>query len=296
MLLKDKELDLIRIFMHIDDFCLYLEKYLQDQPEEKLLLGRFEGRMSISEILSIIVFYHHSGYKCFQYYFQRMVEPELQSYFPGLVTYKRFLTLIGKATPHLYLLAKHQCLATSQTGIMYVDAKKLPVCHNRRINNHKVFKGLASRGYSSTGWFFGLKLHLVINNLGQVANFCLTAGNIADNNSEVLRQLFTGLNGTCYGDKGYLTKIFEELLDGGVKLVTKIRKNMKNKLMDLQDKYRLFKRGVIESVFDIMMTVCDIEHTRHRSPKNGMAHMLAAIIGYGFLEKKPTVLVPKMLN
>ena len=163
MLLKDKELDLIRIFVSIDDFCNELSVYLEKYPVQRKALGRFEGRMSISEILSIIIFYHHSGYKCFQYYYLQMVEPELREYFPGLVSYKRFLTLIGKSAPHLYLLGKHQCLQYERTGIHYVDAKKLPVCDNRRINKHQTFRGLAARGYSSTGWFYGLKLHLVIN-------------------------------------------------------------------------------------------------------------------------------------
>ncbi|THH34213.1 transposase, partial [Neolewinella litorea] len=90
--------------------------------------------------------------------------------------------------------------------------------------------------------------------------------------------------------------IFSELYQQGIKVVTKIRKNMKNKLMPINEKYALFKRGVIESVFDILMTVFDIEHTRHRSPQNALAHMLSAVAAYSFMEQKPAVLLPKLLG
>jgi hypothetical protein len=35
---------------------------------------------------------------------------------------------------------------------------------------HKVFAGLAERGKTSTGWFFGFKLHLMINYHGELLN------------------------------------------------------------------------------------------------------------------------------
>jgi hypothetical protein len=56
------------------------------------------------------------------------------------------------------------------------------------------------------------------------------------------------------------------------------------------------KRGIIESTFDILMTVCDLEHTRHRKPMNAVTHILAALIAYQFLDKKPTVFFPSIQN
>ncbi len=296
MLTKDKADKLIEIFVTVDDFCLHLEEWLATHPQPDFHPPRFEGIMSVSEILSIIIFYHYSGYKCFQYYYQDMVEQELRTYFPKQVSYKRFLQLISKSVPHLYVFTKWQCMQAQSTQIYFIDSKKLPVCHNRRIHNHKVFKGLAERGRSSTGWFYGFKIHLVINNLGQAVNFMITPANVSDANPEVLRHILLKLQGNCYGDKGYLSKIFAELYQQGLKLVTKIRKNMKNKLMPLQEKYQLFKRAVIESVFDILMTVFDLDHTRHRSPQNAMAHQIGAMAAYSFMDQKPAVLMPKLLN
>jgi len=59
-------------------------------------------------------------------------------------------------------------LSGEQTGVYFVDSIKLAVCHNRRIHRHKVFDGLAARGQTSMGWFYGLKLHFVINHKGQI--------------------------------------------------------------------------------------------------------------------------------
>ena len=296
MLTKDKTDKLIEIFVTVDDFCHALDQWLVEHPDSEFIKPRFEGIMHLSEILTIIIFYHYSGYKCFQYYYEQQVQLELLTYFPRQVSYKRFLQLISKAVPHLYVFAKWQTLQAQPTNIYFIDSKKLPVCHNRRIHNHKVFQGLAERGRTSTGWFYGLKVHVVINNLGQIMNFQFTSGNVADANAEVLQHVLLKLQGNCYGDKGYLSKIFGELYQQGLKLITKIRKNMKNKLMPLEEKYQLFKRGVIESVFDILMTVFDLEHTRHRSPQNAMAHMLGALAAYSFMDQKPAVLMPKLVH
>lgn len=296
MLSKDKEDKLIEIFVTVDDFCLQLDQWLESNPQQDFKKPRFEGVMSKSEVMTVIIFYQFSGYKCFQYYYQEMVQQEMTTYFPQQVGYKRFLQLISKSVETLYIFSKYRCMSSVATGIYYVDSKKLPSCHSLRRFNHKVFNGLAQSGKTSTGWFYGLKIHLVINNVGQVMNFEFTSGNIHDANPELLRRLLLKLKGNCYGDKGYISKVFEELYRDGLKLITRIRKNMKNKLMPIEEKYQLFKRGIIESVFDIMMSVFDIDHTRHRSPVNGMAHMFAAVGAYSFMEHKPSVLLPKLLN
>lgn len=278
---------LIEIFIMVDDFCQHTEQWAE---EHEIPHGRSDqGQLYISEILTILIFYHHSGFKCFEYYYKRMVLNNLLPYFPQAVSYKRFLSLIPRCFNHLYLLRQVQAKQAQRTGIYFVDSKKLPVCHNRRIHSNKVFKGIARRGKSSMGWFYGFKIHLVINELGQIVNFMITTANVSDNNEHVLKQLFENLQGHCFGDKGYLSKLFEEFYGKGLKLVTKVRSNMKNKLMDLTDRLWLLKRAVIESVNDILMTVCDVDHTRHRSPINALCHLLGGLIAYGFLDHKPSV-------
>ena len=155
-----------------------------------------------------------------------------------------------------------------------------------------ILKGAAGRGKMSMGWFYGFKLHLVINHLGEIVTFTLTSGNKADNNQNLLHELLQGLEGLCFGNKGYLTAIWNELYAQGVKLVTRLKKNMKNKLTLPYELYLLCKRSVIESVNNIFKQCLDLEHTRHRKPENGIAHMLCSVIAYHFYENKPCIRLP----
>lgn len=294
MLDESKQNTLVQIFVEVDDFCKAYDSHLSLH-----CLGSSENKrpgpapaLSNSEIMTLLIFYHHSGYKCFQYYYEECVLSELRPFFSGAVSYQRFVELIPRVAVPLYLFCQWRCLRAQKTGIYFADSKKLPVCDNRRIHSNRVFKGLAKRGKTSTGWFYGLKLHLVINNLGQIVHFVFTAANVSDNTKEVLDKLLVGLKGKCFADKGYLTKFFETFLRRGIQLITRIRKNMKNALMHLTDKYWLRKRAVIESVNDLLMTVFDIDHTRHRSPWNAIIHALAGLCAYDYYPNKPSVFIP----
>ena len=289
MLTQDKENTLIELFIAIDDFCMALDQWKQARYPTPTRTPD----LSDSELMSICVFYHYSGYKCFQYYYQQMVEPVLSAYFPRLVRYERFLSLLLRILPGLYVFLKYCTLQSQQSGFYFIDSKKLVVCDNRRIHSHRVFEGIAGRGKSSTGWFFGLKLHLVINHMGQIMNFLLTSGNVADNNHEVLQTLLKELKGECYGDKGYLSTLFEVFYRQGLLLVTKVKANMKNQLIKLQQAYKLRKRALIESVNDILTSVFDLEQSRHRNPYNALAHILSGLIAYCFYPNKPAVYMPQ---
>ena len=247
---------LIEIFISCDDFDKIYEKWLQNHQLGKHSLTR-KPQISDSEIITILIFYHWSGFKNFQYYYEHLMQKEFTSYFPKLPSYHRFIELIGRQTLKLYMFVKVLTLLSEKTGHYFIDSKKLPVCDNRRIHSNKVFSGVAARGKSSTGWFYGLKIHLVINELGQIMNFMLTPANVMDNNEQILKKLLKGLKGKCYGDKEYLSKLFAFFYQQGLHLVTKIRENMKNQFMEINDKVNLKKRGVIESVNDILMTVFD---------------------------------------
>lgn len=285
------EKKLIEIFITCDDFDKSYELW---QRQRSLGGDSCYTRIPAicdSEVLSLLVFYHWSGYKNFQYFYERFALIYLIDYFPTMPSYSRFVELIPRQAMKMFILLKVQSLMSQRTGVYIVDSKKLPVCHNKRIHSNKVFEGFASRGKSSTGWYYGLKIHLIINQLGEIVNFELTSANVSDNNAELLQKIFKDLKGTCYGDKGYLSKLFDYFYQAGLKIVTKIRSNMKNILMPLDEKINLKKRAVIESVNDILMSVFDIEHTRHRSPINAIIHTLGALVAYGFYEQKPTVFI-----
>lgn len=200
---------LINMFILLDDFCYAYQAWSKTrQMGSPPIEAVRKSQLSDSEVLTILVYYHYSGYKCFAYYYKYMVlQGSLQSYFPKAVSYNRFVELIPDQLALLYMFLKMCTLTSRRTGHYFADSKKLPACHNLRIPSHKVFAGIAQRGKSSTGWFYGLKLHLLINEHGEIINFLITPGNVADNNDEALRSLLSGCRGNSSTTDVTLTKV-----------------------------------------------------------------------------------------
>lgn len=151
-----------------------------------------------------------------------------------------------------------------------------------------MFKGLARLGKTTKGWFFGLKLHLVINEKGQIQNLKITQGNI-DDRTPVL-ELVEGLEGLLFGDRGYIkASLFHQLYERGLKLVTSLKKNMKSQMMPWIEKVLLRKRSIIETVFRVLKHTLELEHTRHRSTANALVHILTTLVTYCFRTHKPAI-------
>ena len=181
------------------------------------------------------------------------------------------------------------------TGISYIDTSTIAVCHKKRISRNKVFSHLAEISKSTYGWFFGFKLHLVINEIGEIQALTLTKGNVDDR--KPLPILTKRLTGLLFGDKGYIKKeLFEKLFDRGLKLVTKVKKGMKNALISLKEKILLRKRSIVETVFDSLKNKFEIEHTRHRSPTNFLIHVFSVLISYSMQSKKPSISMPFFIH
>jgi hypothetical protein len=280
-----------RIYCDVDDFCTALEDYCKSSllPSDKAAKWFPASRLSLSEVMTIIVLFHLSGYRCFKWFYQRYVCVHLRVYFPTPVSYNRFVELMQYSLLPL-LLYTQRFRGGKSTGIGFIDSTALKVCHNRRIYSHKVFKAWAAHGKTSTGWFYGFKLHLVINDRGEICSFCLTPGNVDDRNIAVIDRLCHELWGKLFGDRGYISKaLFQRLWGQGIHLVTRLRKNMKNVLMDINDKILLRKRAVIESVNDFLKNICQVEHSRHRSVINFPVNIVAAVSAYSFLPHKPSI-------
>jgi len=280
-------MELTTLFCQIDDFCADFEaeyyKHLMDDGKIKRMR---KSRLSLSEVMTIIIQFQRSGYRTFKHYYQRHVSVYLRWAFPQLVSYHRFVELMAEALVPLcaYLWSrKGQC-----SGISFIDSMPIAVCHNRRISSHRVFAKTAERGKNSVGWFYGFKLHLIVNDEGELLAVRLTAANVDDRTPvpKLVKELF----GKLYGDKGYISqKLFDLLFADGVQLVTKIRKNMNNKLMDVFDQLMLRKRAIIETIYDQLKNISQIEHARHRSGINFLVNIVSALIAYTHQEKKPSL-------
>jgi hypothetical protein len=240
--------------------------------------------------MTIVIHFHQTRFRTFKDYYVYYVIPQLKKYFPNLISYNRFIQLMAWTIFPLFNYLNNNLGKCS--GISFIDSSVLSVCHNRRISSHKVFKGIAKRGKTSTGWYFGFKLHFVINQTGELLSFMITAANI-DDRSPVLN-LAKDLFGKLFGDKGYLSsKLFKDLLEKGVQLITKIRRKMKNKLMKLTDKLILKRRGLIESVINKLKNDNQIEHHRHRSKWNFIVNLFSGLIAYMQDPHKPTLKISK---
>ena len=275
-----QERQLVSIFCEIDDFCKELDKNMSQLQ----LTGPSKGRrgpaccLSISEIMTVQILFQMVGYRNFKTFYTSFLQIYWKQYFPRLPSYQRFVELTHRALYPLTLFA--QLKSGKKTGIYYIDGSCLPVCHLKRSKRNKIFREIAQYGRTSVGWFFGLKIHLVINNLGEMIAFKITRGNVHD--GAAAKSLLLSLEGLAFGDKGYIgKKLFDELLKNGLKLITRKRKNMKEKLLvNDYEKQLLNQRNLIETVFDCLKHKYHVWHTRHRSIINAMTNLIAALAAY----------------
>jgi len=250
------------IFCVVDEFCNEFDK-----TTEPYLLGKPSKRppvMSKSEVISICLLFHLSGFRCFKHFYMFYVQRHMQAEFPRTVSYNRFVELSAGVLMPMTIFLKTCCLGTC-TGISFVDSTPIRVCNNKRIKRNKVFKGIADVGKSTMGWFYGFKLHIVINDKGEILNFAITQANVDDREPLKNENFLKAVFGKLFADKGYISeKLTQILFVNDIHLITSIRNNMKNSLMTMYDKITLRKRSVIETVNDELKNICQLEHSRHR--------------------------------
>lgn len=263
-------MSLLELFCTVDDFWKSYAPVWRQQLGDGTRRRQRAGDLSESEIMTLVIHFHQARYRDFKTYYTKYVQVYLHAEFPRLVSYARFIQRLPSVLEPLCVFLR-LCFGTC-TGIGFIDSTALAVCDNRRIHAHKVFRGLAARGKTSIGWFFGFKLHFIVNDRKPVP--------------ALVRRLF----GKLFGDKGYLSKpLADQLRLQGVELITRLKSNMKNQLMSLTDKLLLRKRAIVETVIDQLKNISQIEHTRHRSPNNSMVHLIAGLIAYCFQPKKPSL-------
>lgn len=287
-MLRDK---VIEVFVKADDFC----KEFDAEIKKHLLENRANGSrnracsLSDSEIISILILFHYGQFTNFKSYYIHYVQTHLSDLFPQLVSYNRFVELQKRVAVPMMLFVKTHCLGKSY-GINFIDSTHLKVCHNRRIHSNKVFRDVAERGQCSIGWFYGFKLHLIINDLGEILSFYLTKGNVDDRNQKMILSMTRDIFGKLVADKGYISKALSDLLFGnGIQMLTKPRKNMKGYNLNNQEKILLRKRAIIECVNDELKNICKLQHTTHRSINNFLMNLMGALAAYHFFPKKPSL-------
>lgn len=255
---------LTQLFCDVDDFC---QTFVPDWQKSQLGHGgkrrNRPHRMSPSEMATLLVAYHQSGYRTFKWFYLQQVQKHWQ---PAFMT--------------------SRCVPSQ--GIALVDSISLCACKNIRIPRHKAFAGVAGRGKSSTGWLYGFKLHLIVDDQGGIVSFCITPGNV-DGRKPVPR-LVRPLLGKLFGDRGHIPKtLAKSLAAQGAQLVTTLKKDMKQEAIDALDKLLLRKRSIIETINGQLKNIFDLGHSRHRSLPNCLSNLLACLVAYSYQGKKPAL-------
>lgn len=292
MITEDK---ITEIFCAADDFCKLFDELMREHSVRDTGRRRYyrAPTMTKAEVMTIVIMFHTSGYRCLKHFYKEHVCVHLRHLFPKVVSYNRFVELEKEVALPLAIFIRMFLLGKC-TGTSFVDSTPIRVCRNQRIHTHKVFKGIAKRGKCSMGWFFGFKLHLICNERGELLNFMITPGDVDDRKPLKCKAFVEPVYGKLVGDRGYVGKrLFQRLFDDGIQLVTKLKSNMKDAVMSFFDRMLIRKRAVIETINDELKNIAQAEHSRHRCIENFVTNLLGAIAAYCYFPKKPSISVER---
>ena len=278
---------LTNIYCHIDDYYILNKKEIIQAIKKHSKIVRYrESRLSIPEIISILIYFHKHRTKDFRNFYNGFVLKYLKEYFPNLLSYTRFMQIKNKViAPLVKVLGANN---SKKTGIYFIDSSPLKVCHIKRAKRHKTFDEVASYGKSSMGFYKGFKIHLIINEIGEIINYRITKSNVDDR--KVAYDLARNISGKLYADKGYISRdLVKKLAYNDLELIHNVRSNMNDIYIADIDKLMLKKRFIIETVFGKIKQSTDIENSRHRSLNGFIITVLTSLISYNFEIRKPSV-------
>ncbi|WHP06129.1 IS982 family transposase [Acinetobacter corruptisaponis] len=287
--------DFTEIFCSVDDFFKKFEPiYWQFPKQEKKRQRIRQATLSLSEIVTISICYKASQMHNFKAFFQLLCQYESRL-FKELPCYKNILTLINQH--QLAIHALHYALNQhKEDSYLWIDSTPLPVCKNKRIpKEHHALDDIASRGKSSMGWFYGCKLHLLMNHQGEIVNSDISNGHIAD--IRKVEKLVDGLSARVYGDRGYISQALKETLkEQGIDLITYPRKNMKVMLLPFSDEFHLRQRKRIETLIGLLKEKYHLVTGKHRSIAGFLSGVFSSLCAYQLCQKnKPQIHVVNSL-
>lgn len=287
-MLKDK---ITEFYVEPDDFHRESDSQLENRPflsDAKVKRRNRKGKLSDAEMMAIFLPFHCGQFTNFKHLYTRYVQVHMADLFPDLISYERFNACQERILVPLLVYLKYRGLGRSR-GINHIDSTLIRVYHIKRGKQHRVFKGVARKGKSTMGRFFGFKLHLIINDRGEILSFYLSEGNVDDRNIDIMTAMTRDIFGKLFGDKGHISKALAELpFQDGIQLMTKVGKNVKQQNLSGTDAILLGKRALIESVNDELKNIYKVEHTGHRSVKGFLVNLSGALAAYCFLPKKPS--------
>ena len=173
--------NLIEIFCILDEFCKYFTPELKKHTLDTCGKRRRNRPclMSDSEVMTILVLFHTMRQRDLKSFYLGYVCNHMRKEFPHRLSYNRFVERQAKVGLHL-LLFLQTCALGKCTGISIIDSTPLKSCNIKRAHSHRTMKGWAAKDKCTMGWFYGFKLHIVINDRGEIIQWTLTPGNVDD--------------------------------------------------------------------------------------------------------------------
>jgi hypothetical protein len=283
-------IDHTKLFCTLDDFCKVFEPFYRQALKITGITTRTRrSELSLSEIMLIAVWFHQAHVTNFKH-FIGFIRFYHRKELPTLPSYERVSALVNQHAPALAALFEATCMQADSDNIFMIDSTSLPVCHNKRICQHRTFKHYAARAKTSMGWFYGFKLHLVINRACEIVSARLTSGNISDVSMMKALLLRRNLQGKVYGDKGYISsERQEDLRQHGCTVITRVRSNMPEPELSEEDEHYLSQRNSIEVVNGQHKCGLGLQHTRHRSLKGLLAHVYGVMVAYQLCKNKSRI-------
>ena len=274
---------LLLIFCFVDDFITTILGSIQfalKRPDSHTPPTK-KHNLSIAELVTLAIFRFFTGYKSWKEFYRHIKTYHLKD-FPTLPTYQNFLSAVNRLSLLALVLLKGFMRIfrknTKDTDLKYADSSKLPVCHIKREFSHKVVKGLANKSKSSMGWFYGFKLHIIVNDLMQILNFTISQATGDDRKG--LEMIWNDIFGMIVADAGYVGKaLFEKGLKLGKFVCAAVRANMK-KLMTKTQHQILKMRMKVEVVFSVLKLRMGLENSLPRSSLGHFAHYIWCITAY----------------
>lgn len=278
-MLKYNSDSVINLFCIIDDICKEIVPF-----KDKSKGGR-PNNLTISELITISILFLNSNCDAFKkfYFFAN-----LDGYF-NLNSYGRLLHNLKSTLIWQFLILVVICHRNREVcdKIKFIDSMPICVCKNKRIFTYKVSE-LANRGKSSIGWFFGFKVHLIVDRNGRLLNFKITGGNISDQSHDLIKELTKDLKGLLIGDKGYQSKeMFKEFKDKGLYFLTGLRKSKKNERLPIFEGYHSLKRlrQKLETINGQIKFRQGMESSLPRSHKGYFWRYTSAILSFCILSQ-----------
>ena len=207
---------------------------------------RRDATIPLSKLLAVMVWFSWSGMVRWKTY----IRVQLPLLLKQRLSYSRWCYWRATLAPLLKVLAHKLCWKKGYRGLAFADSTPLPVCMITRERDHKCFKSHATKSRSSTGWAYGLKLHLLTSSTGEPLRFWLTSNNVHD--TKFLQEdMLEGITGRLVTDAGYRNKKNDRFIDQGLNIIVR---PYKKKEQELSDHARaLFRRRWrIESVFAVL--------------------------------------------